>query len=367
MNTTKNNSIVVWRIIFTYLILIFHFDNKYCISTQFDIAIGWYIGVEFFFIVSGYLLYTGLDRLSKKCRSGWDYLVYRYGKIYPYYFTAFMFSLVCFILTRSVSLVDVVKFLSNDFFELFALHGIGLDDGWAYLNNTGWFISVMFLSGFIIYHCLVKWKEQFCNFAAPLIIIISFSYLYRNVKGIGAVVEISGFYGNMALMRGLADMCLGIMAARLNGFLAQNCRKTGLLRLAGGVGFLFVILCSLVFGNSTTDFLYVMILTVSVAIAFLPAQTKFLQSRWLQRWSALTMSMYFVHDAFRTFLFPAVLGIPEKLGMKVVYLLLYLAVVTVSAVIFEFLVKRMIKGIGTCWGVLTGKDDACQEKRDTAA
>lgn len=339
----KNNSITVWRIIFTYMILIFHFDNKYCLSTGFDLAIGWYIGVEFFFIVSGYLLYTGMDKLSEICHSGWDYFVYRYKRIYPYYLGAFIFSFIFYFATRkSAGIMDMVSFLSNDFFEVFALHGIGLDDGWSYLNNTSWFISIMFISGFIIFHCLLKWRENFCNFVAPLIIMISFSYLYRNMHGIGAVVQISGLYNNQALMRGLADMCLGIMAARLNGYLKEHYSNTRWIRPAGVLGFVFVILCSLKFGNSTTDFLYVMILTVSVAIAFLPSEHKIFRHRFIHRWSAITMSMYFVHDAFRTFIFPTYLGIPESIGMKFAYLFLYLLVVTVSAILFDGLITRLV-------------------------
>lgn len=340
----KNNSITVWRIIFTYLIMIFHFDNKYCISTNFDVEIGWYIGVEFFFIVSGYLLYTGMDKLSLKCHSGWDYFVHRYKKIYPYYLGAFIFSFVFYFATKeNTGIMDMVKFLSNDFFEVFALHGIGLDDGWSYINNTSWFISIMLISGLIIYHCLLKWKNNFCNFAAPLIIIVSFSYLYRNMHSIGAVVQISGLYNNQALMRGLAGMCLGIFAAKLNEYIRANCKRTEWIRLLGVGGFLFVILCSLKFGNSTTDFLYALILTVSVGIAFLPSENKIFNHKLIHSWSGITMSMYFVHDAFRTTIFPAYLGIPESLGMKFAYLLLYLVVVTLSAIVFEILIKWLVK------------------------
>lgn len=341
---SKNNSITLWRIIFTYIILLYHFDNKYLISWHYGLQIGWYIGVEFFFIVSGYLLYDRLDILSEKCRSGWDYLVYRYKKIYPYYLGAFIFSFIMyFAIKDSFSIMDMIKVLSNNFFEVFAMQGIGLDDGWCYINNTSWFISIMFISGFIIYHCLVKWKDNFCDFVVPLIIIVCFSYLYRNMRGIGAVVQISGLYNNQALMRGLADMCLGIVAARLNGYIRQNCKNTKWIRAVGVLGFLFVILCSLKFGDSTTDFLFVMILTVSVAIAFLPSESKIYQHKFIHKWSGITMSMYFVHDAFRTFIFPTYLGIPESIGMKFAYAALYLVVVTVSAFLFDWLIKWLVK------------------------
>jgi len=340
----KNNSITVWRILFTYMILIFHFDNKYCISTQFDLAFGWYIAVEFFFIVSGYLLYVNLDKLSMKCHNGWDYFLHRFGKIYPYYFCAFLFSFTFYFITKPVfSLKEMVALLSNDFFEIFALHGIGLNDGWTYVNNSSWYISIMLISGLIIYHCLIKWKDTFCNFVAPIIIIVSFSNLYRNLECIGACVETSGVYTNLPLMRGLADMCLGIFAARLTAYIKSNIKRISLIRPFGLLGFIFVILCSLKYGNSTTDFLYAMILTISVGIAFLPSRNKIFEHHLVHYWSSITMSMYFVHDAFRTFIFPTYLGIPDRLSEKAAYLLLYLAVVTIFGALFDAFVKWLVQ------------------------
>ena len=63
----------------------------------------------------------------------------------------------------------------------------------------------------------------------------------------------------------------------------------------------------------------------------------------MQYWSGITMSMYFVHDAFRTFIFPTYLGIPDSLSQKFIYLLLYLAVVTIFASFFDAAVKWLIQ------------------------
>ena len=339
----KNNSITLWRIIFTYLIMIYHFDNKYIISYHFDLMPGWYIGVEFFFIISGYLLYAKFDVLSEKYHSGLAYLGYRYKKIYPYYLAAFILCFIFLFLTMDgASPLEMIKLLSNDFFEVFALQGIGLDDGWNYVNNTGWFISILFICDFLIFHCLIKWKDTFENFVAPLIVIICFSFLYRNMQGIGGAVQTTGFYENWGLMRGMADMCLGIFAARLNQVFGRV-KNPKALKVVGTFGFLFVIACSLKYGNSTTDFLFAMILTVSVAIGFLPSKSRLYEKKWIHSWSGLTLYMYLVHDVFRTSIFPAYLGIPEKLSLKFAYLLLYMIVVTVFAFIFKIVIGWSIK------------------------
>lgn len=335
----KNNSITLWRIVFAYLIMVYHFDNKYLIFQHFGLTSGWYIGVEFFFIVSGYLIYANFEALSEKYHSGLSYLWHRFKKIYPFYLASFCLCFISIYLIREqASFREMLKALFYDFFELFALHGIGLNDGWVYVNNTGWFISILFICDFLIFHCLVKWKDTFVNFVAPIIIIVCFSFLYRNMHGIGAAVQTTGFYENWALMRGLADMCLGICAARLNHVL--SCMKhRSLIKVVGALGFLFVIVCSMKYSNSTTDFLYAMILTVSVSIGFLPSEGRLYSKKWIYGWSGLTMCMYLIHDAFRTSIFPVFLGIPEKLSLKLAYLLLYLVVVTFFALGFKYVIE----------------------------
>lgn len=342
-SVSKNNAIVIWRIVFTYIVLAFHFDNKYMLSKHFSLSNGWYIAVEFFFIVSGYLLYANLEKLSEQYKNGLSYFIHRYRRMYPYYLCAFVFSYIFYFLIKPVfSVKEFFSKLVDSFFELFALHGIGLNDGWAYINNTTWYFSVMLLSGLIIFHCLVKWKDTFCNFVAPLIVVISFSNLYRTMHSVGACVETTGFYTNLPLMRGLAGMCLGIFAARLTEYFKCTIKRTQFLRVLGALGFLFVILASLKYGNSSRDFLYVMVLTFSVSVAFMPSENKINQNRMIRYWSGITMSMYFVHDAFRSFIFPTYLGIPADLATKALYLGLYLVVVTLFAAAFDAFVKWLV-------------------------
>lgn len=340
---TKNNSITVWRIVFTYLILVYHFDNRFPFTKELGLLNGWYIAVEFFFIVTGYLLYAGLDRLSQKCHSGWDYFVYRYKKIYPYYLGAFLFSLTMYVVAQGKGIAEMVKLLSYNFFEALGMHGIGLDKGWSHINNTSWFVSIMLISGFIIFHCLLKWKDNFANFVAPLIIIISYSFLYRKMGGVGAVVQIEGLYTHWPLMRGLAGMCLGIYAAKLNGYICKNCKKTGPVRVIGQLIFFFVVAASLKFGNSIRDFLFTLLLTVAVGIGFLPSKSKLFEHKWIHYWSGITLSIYLLHDAFRAFVFPIFFGELQGLGTKLAYMILYMVVVTVAAMIMDALVKWVIK------------------------
>ena len=46
----KNNMLYFWRVMFTYMIAFHHLLNIY------GLGVGWYIGVDFFAILSGFLL-----------------------------------------------------------------------------------------------------------------------------------------------------------------------------------------------------------------------------------------------------------------------------------------------------------------------
>lgn len=335
----KSNAIVLWRIIFTYMIAIYHFDNCYYIFRDLGIRSAWYIAVEFFFIVSGFLLYSNLDRLTQSCKNGVDYFWLRFRRIYPYYLGSFLICTVLYAWIYEKRLIDV---LVTHVFEAFCMQGIGLDLPWVYVNNTTWYLSVMLIAGFLIFHCLVKWKDTFVHFVAPVIVMVTFSYLFRYLGTINGVAETDGFFLNQALMRGMADMCLGIFAAEFQRWLVREGRDTFWMRLLGTLGFVFVIVGSVKYGESEMDFLFAVVLALSVGIGFLPSESGIFQSRLLQRWSDLTMCIYIVHYIFCQYVFGEILEIPKTLGEKLLYMGIYLVLVTVSAVIFEFVIQKIL-------------------------
>lgn len=336
----KENSIVLWRIIFTYVIAIYHFDNCYYILEELNLRSAWYIAVEFFFIVSGFLMFNNLDKLSETCKTGFDYFLLRFRKTYPYYLGGFLLCFILYVLIRGERATDV---LVTHVFELFCMHGIGLDQPWIYMNNTTWYLSVMLIAGFIIFHCLVKWKDTFVHFVAPIIVMVTFSYLFRYLGTINGVAETDGLFLNQALMRGLADMCLGIFAAKLNRWLQREKTDTFLLRLLGTLGFLFVIVGSLKYGVSEMDFLFAVVLTFAVAIGFLPSKALIFKSRFLQHWSDLTLCIYILHYAFAQYIFSEIVEIPSNLQDKLIYMCIYLVVITFAAILFRIIIKWCLK------------------------
>lgn len=334
---SRNNAIDFWRIIFTYMIVVFHFDTTFPYVNRLGLTPGWYIAVEFFFIVSGYLLYKKVQGAGGSI-SPWRYTLHRYKQIYPKYLISVLITFIAIVIARKLSPVESVDLLLDSYWELLGLQGIGLGRGWDYINPVSWYISVLFIAGFILWFFLQRYPRAFLNFIGPVFVMIAYSNLYRISGTKNAAVDIEGVFTNYALMKGLADMCLGVFAARFGEYLAGKKRPGGLKAL-GTAGFVFVMVLAALRGNSNLDCLMALVLAVSVAIAFLPTENRLLTSPLVRRWSKITLNIYLLHEVFRTWIFPQLFPgkytVPETMGIMA----LYMVCVTAAAVLFEYLFR----------------------------
>lgn len=141
MQMKEKNAIYFWKIIFTYAICILHFNNIIEIRP----LMGWYIAVEFFFMVSGYLLFSSVEQ--GRHQSAFGYTMKRIKKIYPYYLGAFVCTFWGYCCFNNLHGKEIVSKLLDSIWEIFLLQGCGLGRGWDYINCTLWYISVLLIVG----------------------------------------------------------------------------------------------------------------------------------------------------------------------------------------------------------------------------
>ena len=343
MNKQNDNMIYIWRIIFTNMIAAFHFGKVYYIAKDMGIFNGWYISVEFFFIVSGFLLYRQCK--SNKYATNIEYIKDKYFNIYPIYIICFA---IMFIFKTAADPSTRAIYFFDSFWEMVGLQCIGLNRGWDYISGTSWYISALLICGFFLYFLLQNYEKFTVEFLIPLCIMVFYSWFYRN----GAILdftiagEMTGFYTNGALMRGVTGMGLGVIAARLNSYLQKNARNILLWKGLGVAGFLLVIVWSFMKGYTYNDFPMAFILCICVAIGFLPNQKIKIPSV-IKYWSKATLGVYLVHDAFRTYIFPKYFGYPESIRGRFKLCLLYLLMVNIAGIILTvlsgFIQKALLK------------------------
>lgn len=339
MKNQGNNMIYIWRIIFTYLIALFHFNEKYRICYDFGYQNGWYIGVEFFFIVSGFLLYRNAVPQKEKYPSTVSYMASRYSQIYPSYILSF---LVTFLFGAKGSFGERMSLLQESFWEMIGLQSVGLNRGWNDVNIAAWYISALLICSYILFFLLRNYEKVTINLLLPLSIMILYSYFYRYKGNLDIVIEMEGFYLNGALMRGFADMALGVVAARLNQYLESHAKNLLIWKGSAIVGFLGIIIYSFFNGHTKSDFIMSLMLTVCVAIAFLP-NSKMQIPNFVKKWSKASLGIYLIHMVFQSYIFPTIWGIPQGINERIKIASIYILVITFAGILLTLVAAQLKK------------------------
>lgn len=196
----RSYSIDFFRILFTFLICIHHFQDVFNI----DIIKSGYIGVEFFFILSGFLLYKSFTRNSEE--SAAKYTIKKIKRLYPEYLLAFIICFVLNLLQRNESWVD---YIFKAVQEITLTQNIGIFKG--SFNYPLWYLSVLIFGGYLLYALLKRNKKDTVHILLPAIIIFTYSVLLKEGKGLENWDTINGLY--IPLLRGIADMSIGILVA----------------------------------------------------------------------------------------------------------------------------------------------------------
>ncbi len=335
MAAAKNNAIPFWRIIFTYMIVIFHFDFMFPYSEAMGVRAGWYIGVEFFFLVSGFLLYRKVMS-PKAFDSAFGYTLHRYQSLYLKYLMAFAVTFLAVVLLHKRS-IGAAELLADSFFEILLLQEIGLGRAWDFINPTLWYLSVLVIAGHIIYYLLLRHRKLFLELIGPVLILVSASVLYRYYGWLDAVTSLDQpFFINGSIFRGLMEMTLGVYCAMFSDRIAQTAFARRYAQVSW-VLFPLVIFAAAWKGHSKVDFLLLFLLFFGVAGAFLPTENRFLSHPLIQKWGGITLNLYLLHELFRCHVFPALFPGPHALRETLLYLVLYVLAVTAAAVVFEFI------------------------------
>jgi len=336
------------------MIMVYHFDTHFFVWAHLGLegAFGWYIAVEFFFIVSGYLLY----RTVNKGKYGYAYMYTRdrVRKIYPVYLLAFFvtFAVKVYYTQWMHSPIKVFEQLADNFLEAVMLQGIGLNRGGDYVNYTAWYVSVYLIGGYFIFYLLKRNRKLFLELIAPILIVVFYSHLYRFNGNLDATIAITeGFFGNVALFRGIADMCVGVYAAIIGDYIVRRFENEPsskilcIIKTTGVLCILLVMAASLKYGLKTYDFMYVVLLAYGVMTAFISWSEKNGNKTYtlVKHFSGLTLNMYLIHNALREWVFPGVFSNTAYYPVSTKYAILLLYIIV--TVIFAEIMNLMVIGI----------------------
>lgn len=249
----KSNCIELYRFLFTLVICIFHFQKTRDISV---INTG-YLAVEFFFILSGYLIMQSYRKNRKE--SAFVYTVKKVRRLYPHYFFSFL-------LLFAASSVFYKDFSAGTLFraipELLMVQNIGIYNGG--INYPLWYLSVLVIGGYFIYYLLNDKEKTFINIGAPAVIILFFTYLSGTTESIEVWDTFYCIY--IPFFRGIADMCIGVLVYRLGEYKEKHKINRNLLNTIEIAAVILAVI--ILFSEIHLDYYFLIIISIVIYSGF---------------------------------------------------------------------------------------------------
>lgn len=330
MTKQKNIGIEALRFIFMLFICIWHYRSYYIIQHG-------YLGVEFFFILSGYLLYKSS---SKKIKSDpVDYTWKKIKRFAPKYLVALMISFIILSLIPHLKEGDYTQ-LTYDLLRLIPesmmLQQVGFYQGG--INFPLWFLCVLIVGGGLIYTWLYVNKKITIGVILPLLIVLGYTFLF-NIDG-GTKIEHWGVYGiiSLPLLRGILDMGVGVVLGYIMDSQANKIKQSvKVFNWLWVISFLFVIVLHFIsFNIDQYALIFFSLLIMGTMIEGSVVEKIFKGKIWIKLGS-ITFSMLVLHASiiriYSDYIHP-------KIGSGILNLILYILFLIVASFLFDYLFEK---------------------------
>ncbi len=217
----KNYAVEFVRFLLCCVVCIHHFRryDYHVAGTSFRSG---YLGVDVFFVVSGFFLMAHFlsavnKGLNKPGLETFSYLLGRIKRLFPHH--AFSWILRLVMLVFFIHKYTISQALGNGIWEFLLLKASGLGNDIS-INGVSWYISAMLMAGGLIYFllCIERAKRGhnrfFLNVVVPLVFLIVMSWIWAYKGNLNYWVQ-SAWILTGGFWRAFAEMSLGCLVYSL--------------------------------------------------------------------------------------------------------------------------------------------------------
>lgn len=269
--TKKHNGIIsFWKFCFCMMIVIFH-GNIFATDKKDALMNQGSIGVEFFFLVSGFLLAKSAFRKNEQeaipknlGKETFHFIWKKYLFFLPYVLFGGIIGLVIQNIFKDMNLITN----ATTIWDLLLLRMTGLKTN--VVIGQVWYISAMLLSMMLLYPLLRKYKQNYLYLAAPLIVLFGFGWLNHNYANLrGPETWINFIY--KGVIRAFLELNLGcilyLICQKLKNITFTKFGSLCLTLLEIG-GFILPFITAQFVSGTKGDFIVLAFLSLSVLLAF---------------------------------------------------------------------------------------------------
>ena len=220
----RNGNIELLRFMFCMCVVLYHAW----------VGPGGYIGVEFFFMVTGFFLAKKVDIQREKdkvtphtedlLRDGWKEILHRYRCVFPYFLVSTIIGM--FVSSYAYEwnvqnqILPIIKLLPYDFL---LLQNYGFQS--PSIIGVVWYLTAMILAVWLIYPVMRRFYMAFM-YAAPFVSVFLMGIIIVNCGTMAAPCTVLFGWANTGFMRAISAITLGAFVY----FLAEKIRKIPLKR-----------------------------------------------------------------------------------------------------------------------------------------
>jgi len=215
--TKKNRAIELYRFVAAVMILCYHcywfaFRDE---GTQF---VGFYLFVEFFFILNGFLMmrsirrHVGPEQRLHAADASLAYIKGRVRAFYPHHVLSLVLvALIEIFIMKRLFFIEIVQ---AGWTELLLVNIFGFVRG-GYVNIVCWYLSAMIFASLPIYYWLLKDEDGFMKIVAPLILVIFYGCLFDRKGSFATTILFTRYSAPLGYMRAVADITAGVLSYRV--------------------------------------------------------------------------------------------------------------------------------------------------------
>lgn len=308
MATQKNNAIEFYKYVAACIIFCLHARGRYGnFETNTGAFYAGYLAVEFFFIISGYMMMQSIERkqLSDNSEvSAVQYLISRYMRLYPHYIIAILLLVI-------VNAFFLHGFKHPGFYlecfpEFFALQVFWSPNT---IYTPLWFVSALIWASFPAYYLILKRRDFSIYILFPLAFLLFLGVAYESAGTVDIIPgKVAPF---LSYFRAFAEIGWGAVLYVFTSKVKNSVEKFPTLFLGVIEVLLFAAMVYIMFfrRRDYMDFVCVFIVSALIVLAACKcgAFNKALDNRFSGLLGGGSYSMYTIHIiviVFIKFLFP---------------------------------------------------------------